>query len=470
MSPRHGMLIELDRCVGCFACVTSCRETWDTGPGAGRNWVRSFETGSRAAGMRLTFYPGLCMQCEETPCVRACPTGATYTDDKGRVRVDTSLCTGCGNCVPACPYGARTVDEARGVVGKCDLCAPRVDAGLSPACVATCPADCRVFGDLDDPGSELSRRIRETAAQPLTTPALDQRPKVFFAGERERATLLAAGVVGIPRVTTLTTLWTRAANPLASRLAPVWLAACAAGGLLQSFSRRVEHLRKTEPADPPSTLHRHSLPLRLLHWFNAASWLVLLASGLALFANADFAPVGTAWPAAASSWFGGSGSLMRLHVLWGLAWGALIVPVFLLYKRSGLEALREVRLRKDDFVWLARRTLGMLGFDAGPLPEQDKYNGGQKLFALSALVLTALIIASGVVMAFHTGPPEAVSAAIAVHGAAVLALVLGLGVHIAMATLVRSEQPALLSMFTGEIDRAHAERHCARWVADGGSK
>ncbi|PKN29833.1 MAG: 4Fe-4S ferredoxin, partial [Deltaproteobacteria bacterium HGW-Deltaproteobacteria-20] len=106
---RHGMMIELDKCVGCLACVSVCKERWDSGRGVARDWVATFEHGSREKGnLGITFYPGLCMQCEDHPCTLDCPTGATYANENGVVVVDPEVCIGCGNCVTMCPYGART--------------------------------------------------------------------------------------------------------------------------------------------------------------------------------------------------------------------------------------------------------------------------------------------------------------------------------------------------------------------------
>lgn len=219
-------------------------------------------------------------------------------------------------------------------------------------------------------------------------------------------------------------------------------------------------------AVPPDTLPRHHLALRLLHWFNAASFVVLGISGLALFVNARFTIAGEGFSGWAAGLTGGASGLMRLHVLLGAAWALTIVPGFLLFKRGGLEALRELRPARDDLVWLAFKPFVMTGLSRRELPPQDKYNAGQKLFAAAVLVLVSVVIASGAAMALHLGPAEAVSAAIAVHGLAVGLLLTGLGVHFTMAAVMSEERPALWSMFTGSISRRHAETHYARWAAE----
>ncbi len=89
---RLAMSIDLDRCVGCQACVSACKEQWDSGPGAARDWVRTFESGTRGKDLAVSFYPGLCMQCEDHPCTADCPSGATYVDARtGVVLVDAQL-------------------------------------------------------------------------------------------------------------------------------------------------------------------------------------------------------------------------------------------------------------------------------------------------------------------------------------------------------------------------------------------
>jgi formate dehydrogenase gamma subunit len=142
----------------------------------------------------------------------------------------------------------------------------------------------------------------------------------------------------------------------------------------------------------------------------------------------------------------------------------VIVPLFLLYKRGGREAIEEVRLGRDDLVWMLRKPLVMLRLAREPLPPQHKYNAGQKIFAITAILGTATIIATGLVMAFHLGSATMVVAAILIHKLAVGFAIAGLGVHLTMAAVIREERPALRSMIGGTIDRAHAEEHNRLWV------
>jgi formate dehydrogenase gamma subunit len=497
---RLALAIDLERCVGCQACASACKEQWDSGPGAGRATVRTLESGTRGKDLAVTHFPSTCMQCEDHPCTLDCPTGATHADARtGVVVVDAAVCIGCGNCVSRCPYGARHVDPVKKVVEKCDLCAAYVARGEQPACVQTCPAECRLFGDLDDAAGPLAAFARERGARPLVTAEVNVRPKTLYAGDAERARVLAAGVVRAPEESWLTRGW-GVTRPVASQVVPAVGLAFVGGGLLVNLKARRERVAREEgkptstatPTPTPTatapraatqdpsalseavaqrprsrrgaTLPRHRLGMRALHWFNAASWLVLLATGIALLSADSFALFGTRFPAWAAAWLGGAAGLLRAHVLWGLAWAALIVPAFLVFKKGAREVLQEVRLTGDDLRWLALKPLALAGVWRKPLPPQDKYNGGQKLFAVFVLVATTVIMASGVVMTFHLGPAWLVSAAILAHGAAIALAVAGVAVHFTMAAVMAEERPALRSMVTGHIDYHHAKHHSPKWV------
>lgn len=211
---RLGLVIDLDTCVGCQACVISCKE-WNTGGypapltdqepygsvprGAFLNRVHSYEVGDGAAGQTVHF-PKSCMHCEEAACVTVCPTGASYkrTED-GIVLVDEDLCIGCGLCAWACPYGARELDADQGVMKKCTLCIDRIynenldEADRQPACVASCPPGARHFGDLADPDSAVSQLVAEREGfGPM--PELGYQPTNRYLPPRPRKT--EVGVTG----------------------------------------------------------------------------------------------------------------------------------------------------------------------------------------------------------------------------------------------------------------------------------
>ncbi len=179
---RLGMVIDLARCVGCDACTVACQTENGTPPGIQYAPVFRKEVG-KFPQAKVVFLPTLCMHCADAPCMKACPTGAISKRPKdGIVLVDQDKCCGSKACIAACPYGALHFYEEKsgrygqeitepeeygfkkytaGTAQKCTFCVHRVDRGIEPACVTTCPTHCRIFGDLDDAQSEVSRLLRE---------------------------------------------------------------------------------------------------------------------------------------------------------------------------------------------------------------------------------------------------------------------------------------------------------------------
>ena len=178
-----GLVIDLDTCVGCHACVVACKGWNDQGMGAPLsdadpygaepvgvwlNRVHSYEVQPEEGTPFLVHFPKSCLHCREAPCVTVCPTGASLKRaEDGIVLVDEAKCIGCGLCAWACPYGAREQDPSEMVMKKCTLCADRIydeaipEVDRQPACVRTCPAGARHFGDLSDPSSKVSRLVDE---------------------------------------------------------------------------------------------------------------------------------------------------------------------------------------------------------------------------------------------------------------------------------------------------------------------
>ena len=202
---KLGLVIDLDTCVGCHACAVSCKE-WNTGGEAGilpdydrygsqpdgvwYNRVHSYES-EREGCSRTVNVPRSCLHCENPLCVTVCPTGASFKRaEDGIVLVDTDLCIGCKLCAWACPYGARELDEVTGVMRKCTLCVDRIydetlpPAEREPACVASCPAKARHFGDLGDPQSAVSQLVRERGGVDLL-PDLGYRPTNKYLPPRQ---------------------------------------------------------------------------------------------------------------------------------------------------------------------------------------------------------------------------------------------------------------------------------------------
>ena len=153
---KYSMLIDLTRCVGCHGCTVACQAEYGLEPGQRFTKVERYEFGTfpEVGGAVITTQ---CMHCDQAPCVKVCPTGASYKRPDGLVMVDEEKCIGCRYCLTACPYDARTFNQERRVAQKCSFCYARVAEGKGPACAVTCMAGARIFGDTEDANSEISK-------------------------------------------------------------------------------------------------------------------------------------------------------------------------------------------------------------------------------------------------------------------------------------------------------------------------
>jgi molybdopterin-containing oxidoreductase family iron-sulfur binding subunit len=229
------MVIDLDKCTACQACTVACQAENNV-PFAGpeqtaldrsKHWhdvLAEVKEEGKYPDLHVRFIPRPCMHCDDPPCVKVCPVGATYVDDEGLVRMNYQRCIGCRYCTTACPYTVRYYnwygpeypadDDDRlnylnpnvprrpvGVVEKCTFCIHRLeqakreaaaqgreltdaDMVLLPACNQACPASARYFGDLDDSESTVSRLARSPRAFRLLED-LGTEPKVYYLVEEK---------------------------------------------------------------------------------------------------------------------------------------------------------------------------------------------------------------------------------------------------------------------------------------------
>jgi molybdopterin-containing oxidoreductase family iron-sulfur binding subunit len=225
---RYGMVIDLDRCMGCRGCMEACKVENNTPQGSYFMYVFRFEQGEYPAA-RVSFMPRPCMHCDNAPCVKVCPVGARYKREDGLVATDWDRCIGCRYCEVACPYGVNTFNwkdpkenqyldwsdqdvatagqgfvppyanpelseaygpeerkiagggHVQGVMEKCTFCVHRVEKGLDPACVQTCPVRALSFGDLDDPDSPASRELEARSGFRLLED-VGTEPRVHYVG------------------------------------------------------------------------------------------------------------------------------------------------------------------------------------------------------------------------------------------------------------------------------------------------
>ena len=190
---RLGMLLDLSLCIGCNACVVACK--YENGVPADKfnTWIESFDVERPDGRIARANVPKQCNHCEDAPCVRVCPTGASYKAEDGTVQVDPEKCIGCKYCMAACPYQARYQLES-GEVEKCTFCHHRSSQGMLPACVATCVTHARYFGDLNDPDSDISKKLAEKGGEALYAD-LGLNPSVCYIGLSETNAMPEASAV-----------------------------------------------------------------------------------------------------------------------------------------------------------------------------------------------------------------------------------------------------------------------------------
>lgn len=181
--PRWAKVIDHSRCIGCHACTTACKSENDVPLSVTRTYVKYVDVGVFPE-TRRSFQVTRCNQCEDAPCVAACPTAAMYRRPDGIVDFDKSACIGCKACIAACPYDAIFINPQDHSAEKCNFCAHRLDVGLEPACVVVCPTEAIMVGDLNDPGSRVTRLVNRDVVS-VRRPEKETRPKLFYKGAHQ---------------------------------------------------------------------------------------------------------------------------------------------------------------------------------------------------------------------------------------------------------------------------------------------
>ena len=202
--PYWGFAVDVTKCIGCGRCADACKTENEVPREAFyfRTWVERYifrrsgeiNVDSPNGGIdgypqpqdpetitKSFFVPKMCNHCENSPCDQVCPVGATFKTEDGVVLVDRKYCIGCRYCIQACPYGCRYFHPVLHVADKCTLCYHRIKKGLKTACVEVCPTGARMFGDLSDPKSAITK-FRESEAIQTLKAHMGTEPKLVYKG------------------------------------------------------------------------------------------------------------------------------------------------------------------------------------------------------------------------------------------------------------------------------------------------
>jgi len=178
---KKTMVIDLDRCIGCYACEIACKMENEIDLGVYHNKVLTIGPVGQFPNIEMYFLPTLCQSCIDAPCIDVCPTGSSYMNDEGVILIDPDTCIGCRVCIPACPYNARSFNKNTKLAVKCTLCSHLTEPDEQPACVKACCAKARFVGEIDDDNSIVSQKLRAAGKENIhSMPDTGNQPTVRY--------------------------------------------------------------------------------------------------------------------------------------------------------------------------------------------------------------------------------------------------------------------------------------------------
>ena len=196
MMKNYGMLIDLDKCSGCYNCFLACRDEHygndyppisSAQPFKGHFWMQIIERErGKYPKVKVSFIPKPCMHCDDPPCAGASANGAIYKRPDGIVIIDPEKSVGQKEILSSCPHRVIFWNEEKNIPQKCTLCAHLIDEGWKePRCVEACPTGALLFGDMNDPGSEISKLWKSKKTEVLH-PEFELKPRVKYIGIPKR--------------------------------------------------------------------------------------------------------------------------------------------------------------------------------------------------------------------------------------------------------------------------------------------
>ncbi len=180
---RYAMLIDLERCIGCFACQVTCQAEYNIPLGNFRCRVETYQSGSYPHINKI-FLPRLCNHCDKAPCIESCEEKALYKNRDGVVMLNNDICTGCQMCYDKCPYNAININPLNGEAEKCDFCYNRLKRGEQPVCAESCMGKAIMFGDINDKKSMISIAL-EISKIKVVDSEHETDPMVFYMIDRD---------------------------------------------------------------------------------------------------------------------------------------------------------------------------------------------------------------------------------------------------------------------------------------------
>jgi Fe-S-cluster-containing dehydrogenase component len=198
MGKQYGILVDIGTCIGCQVCRVACKQANHLDPSNEEvpgiqdwiNWINVVDVGPIGdyPNLQLYHFPVHCQHCAHPVCAEACPVKAISKLESGAVHIDKNGCNGCKEdpddvvkCIQACPFRAFQINPKTHKAEGCTLCLPLISKGLEPACVRACPGGCLTFGNLNDPRSLISKRLKEAGDRAFTfRPEQGTKPSVWY--------------------------------------------------------------------------------------------------------------------------------------------------------------------------------------------------------------------------------------------------------------------------------------------------